>query len=123
MLDHLPIELGYKVTDKKRYSCATLPPDAVKYKLKAWTKPNRGCGPLALFTKRQDAIAYIKAEEQVAPKNSFILYRCFYVPSDIKCLHTKIDFKSKNYYESPKRFLSKGTEFAMAIYLYRRCHI
>jgi len=120
-MKYFEAKIGYKVVNKKNLSASTPDPEAVHYRLRKWTLPKKGCGPLAVFIKRSYAMHYISHEQ--APPKSFRIYCCIYIPSNQPGLHLRNDFASKNYYETPRSILPKGTDLASAVLLIKRCHI
>jgi len=84
------IKIGYKVLCPKYgrlYSY--LGPDFARngsgiiYRIKKWVQPQKGCGPLALFRRREDAERFMYSSD--------VIYKCWYVPSKQKMQWNRID--------------------------------
>jgi hypothetical protein len=75
-----PYKLGWKVvfSDKgKLTSCSLRWNGEVEYKFGKKTVPNKGCGPLCVFTNKNDAKNFcVSNKEQIYP--------CAYIPSKEK---------------------------------------
>jgi hypothetical protein len=63
-------------------------PGAVCYKINKWTKPMRGCGPLAVFDNFENAELFCDSEVNLydAEGANLLIFKCKYVPSEKKSL-------------------------------------
>jgi hypothetical protein len=105
---------GYKVVDvsTRRYFSAMENSAKVEYFIGKETKPIWGCGPLAVFSKLEDARAYMRL---LSPNPRFVLFSCEYTPSKRQRFYRKSNMSAS----PPLNLLSPphGTEFADVVVL------
>jgi hypothetical protein len=105
---------GYKITDKDNHSCVVgRYTGGIFYTPGKWVQACPGCGPLCVFPKREDAMAFLANRM----REEYVLWMCEYNPS----IARRVWIAGKQ--EARFNELPLGTALANGVKLLRKVNI